>query len=210
MNIDGTNNSAVGTTSNSLLLQKFLNGDADLRSIEQRDLRRLLSELETKYKTAMIANSSMYNEKQALRYQVDTFKDILDEHYETLTQAKRQLKEKTKYCRQSITIRAGSNRLVALKEPNFPQNAYPPVKRIYRFSRKKWNELINLINDKSFQSLNDTEGCPDCADGGAEWIEIQWTNQKKRVTFENGKLIKGFEGLVVALRNIRVNTTQNL
>ncbi|CAF1205039.1 unnamed protein product [Rotaria sordida] len=96
MNIDGTNNSAVGSTSNSLLLQKFLNGDADLRSIEQRDLRRLLSELETKYKTAMIANSSMYNEKQALRYQVDTFKDILDEHYETLTQAKRQLKEKTK------------------------------------------------------------------------------------------------------------------
>jgi hypothetical protein len=42
----------------------------------------------------MIANSSMYNEKQALRYQVDTFKDILDEHYETLNQAKRQLKEK--------------------------------------------------------------------------------------------------------------------
>jgi hypothetical protein len=44
----------------------------------------------------MIANSSMYNEKQALRYQVDTFKDILDEHYETLNQAKRQVKEKTR------------------------------------------------------------------------------------------------------------------
>ena len=38
----------------------------------------------------------MYNEKQALRYQVDTFKDILDEHYETLNQAKRQVKEKSK------------------------------------------------------------------------------------------------------------------
>ncbi|CAF2508626.1 unnamed protein product [Rotaria sp. Silwood2] len=96
MNIDGTNNNAMGATTNSLLLQKFLNGDTDLRSIEQRDLRRLLSELETKYKTSMIANSSMYNEKQALRYQVDTFKDILDEHYETLNQAKRQLKEKSK------------------------------------------------------------------------------------------------------------------
>ena len=59
-------------------------------------LKRLLSELETKYKSAMIANSSMYNEKQALRYQVDSFKDILDEHYETLNQAKRQLKEKCK------------------------------------------------------------------------------------------------------------------
>lgn len=44
----------------------------------------------------MIANSSMYNEKQALLYQVDTFKDTLDEHYETLNQAKRQYKEKSK------------------------------------------------------------------------------------------------------------------
>lgn len=96
MSIDGTTNNAMGTTTTPLL-QKFLNGDLDLRSIEQRDLRRLLSELETKYKTAMIANSSMYNEKQALRYQVDTFKDMLDEHYETLNQAKRQLKEK---CRE--------------------------------------------------------------------------------------------------------------
>ncbi|CAM2701894.1 unnamed protein product [Rotaria socialis] len=96
MSMDGANNNGMGTATNSLLLQKFLNGDIDLRSIEQRDLRRLLSELESKYKSAMIANSSMYNEKQALRYQVDTFKDILDEHYETLSQAKRQLKEKCK------------------------------------------------------------------------------------------------------------------
>jgi hypothetical protein len=39
MSIDGTNNSAMGANSNSSLLQKFLNGDVDLRSIEQRDLR---------------------------------------------------------------------------------------------------------------------------------------------------------------------------
>ena len=29
----------MGTSTNTLLLQKFLNGDVDLRSIEQRDLR---------------------------------------------------------------------------------------------------------------------------------------------------------------------------
>ena len=108
------NTSGIGTNGNASLLQKFLNGDADLRSIEQRDLRvnmrvdrpsrccvssllqRLLSELEAKYKAAMIANSSMYNEKQALRYQVETFKDTLDDHYETLNQAKRQLKDKSR------------------------------------------------------------------------------------------------------------------
>ncbi|CAF0809428.1 unnamed protein product [Rotaria sordida] len=92
MNMNGT----LETNTNSLLLQKFLNGDIDLRSLEQRDLRRLLSELELKYKSLMIINSSMYNEKQALHYQVDTYKDILDEHYETFNQIKRQLKEKCK------------------------------------------------------------------------------------------------------------------
>ena len=39
MNIDGTSNNATGSNANSSLLQKFLNGDVDLRSIEQRDLR---------------------------------------------------------------------------------------------------------------------------------------------------------------------------
>ncbi|CAF1542446.1 unnamed protein product, partial [Rotaria sordida] len=92
MNMNGT----LETNTNSLLLQKFLNGDIDLRSLEQRDLRCLLSELELKYKSLMIINSSMYNEKQALHYQVDTYKDILDEHYETFNQIKRQLKEKCK------------------------------------------------------------------------------------------------------------------
>ena len=39
MSIDGINNNVTGMSTNSLLLQKFLNGDIDLRSIEQRDLR---------------------------------------------------------------------------------------------------------------------------------------------------------------------------
>jgi hypothetical protein len=39
MSVDAGNNNAIGTNANSSLLQKFLNGDVDLRSIEQRDLR---------------------------------------------------------------------------------------------------------------------------------------------------------------------------
>ena len=42
----------------------------------------------------MITNSIIYNEKQTLHYQIDTYKDALDEHYETLHQVKRQYKEK--------------------------------------------------------------------------------------------------------------------
>ncbi|CAF1121998.1 unnamed protein product [Adineta steineri] len=89
-------NPTIGINTNTLLLQKFLNGDIDLRTIEQRDLRRLLSELESKYKILMITNSSMYNEKQSLHYQIDNYKDLLEDNCETSNQAKRQLKEKSR------------------------------------------------------------------------------------------------------------------
>ncbi len=44
----------------------------------------------------MITNSNMFNEKQALHYQIDAYKDVLDEHYESFNQAKRQLKDKSR------------------------------------------------------------------------------------------------------------------
>ncbi|CAF2713265.1 unnamed protein product [Rotaria sp. Silwood2] len=114
------------------------------------------------------------------------------------------------YCRRSINITSSPNQLVALKEPNFPQDTYPPMEKIFPFSLNEWTELIQLIDTESFLSLDDRIGCPDCADGGAEWIEIHWTGKTKRVTFENGALIKGFEGLVIQLRDIRNKYTENL
>lgn len=109
------------------------------------------------------------------------------------------------YCRRSINISSIENELIGLKEANFEQDEYPPVEKRYPFPSNDWQELINLVDPESFRSLDERIGCPDCADGGAEWIEIQWTNENKRVTFENGQLIKGFEGLVVKLRELEKN-----
>ena len=38
------------------------------------------------------------------------------------------------------------------------------------FQQDDWNGILNEINLKEFYSLKDFYGCPDCADGGAEWI----------------------------------------
>lgn len=51
-----------------------------------------------------------------------------------------------------------------------------------------------------FRALDDRIGC---ADGGAEWIEIKWNSSIKRVTFENGQSIEGFDALVKKLRSLR-------
>ncbi|CAF1160628.1 unnamed protein product [Adineta ricciae] len=108
------------------------------------------------------------------------------------------------YCRRSISIKSQPKyQLIALKEPNYSQNEYPTEEKRFSYTEKQWKKLINLLDVKNFEKLNETIGCPDCADGGAEWIEIQCKTEKKRVTFEYGQLIKGFEGIINELRNLR-------
>ena len=48
-----------------------------------------------------------------------------------------------------------------------------------------WDQIITGIDVEAFIGLPETIGCPDCADGGAEWVEIELQNgEKHRVTFE--------------------------
>jgi hypothetical protein len=48
-----------------------------------------------------------------------------------------------------------------------------------------WDQIITSIDVETFFGLPETIGCPDCTDGGAEWVEIELQNgEKYRVTFE--------------------------
>ena len=47
-----------------------------------------------------------------------------------------------------------------------------------------WSTLENNINVSSVLELDEVIGCPDCADGGAEWIEIKTIDTTFKVTFE--------------------------
>jgi hypothetical protein len=65
---------------------------------------------------------------------------------------------------------------------------------------------IKKINQAKFLALEDVYGCPDCADGGAEWVEITFKGKEaKKVTFEYGKTIPGFEELVSTLSTNRLS-----
>jgi len=66
------------------------------------------------------------------------------------------------------------------------------------------NSLVKSIDYKSFNKLNEIIGCPDCADGGAEWVEILKNGSKHKVTFEFGKAPKELESLVTILREKKV------
>ncbi|XP_066542996.1 leucine-rich repeat flightless-interacting protein 2 isoform X9 [Hoplias malabaricus] len=60
------------------------------------DIKDLLSEMEEKYRKAMVSNSHLDNEKSTLMYQVDTLKENLTEMEELLSETRRELEENVK------------------------------------------------------------------------------------------------------------------
>ena len=66
-----------------------------------------------------------------------------------------------------------------------------------------WQNLIENFDINDFMNLENTIGCPDCGDGGAEWFEIMVDDMVKRVTIEYGSLINGFEDFLESIREIR-------
>ena len=70
-------------------------------------------------------------------------------------------------------------------------------------SQEMWQQIIELIDFEYFQSLDYVYGCPDCADGGAEFIEIIYDGVAKQVTFDAYTEIDGIQELTILLRDLR-------
>ncbi len=51
----------------------------------------------------------------------------------------------------------------------------------------KWSNLTSAIDIDAFFALDEVIGCPDCTDGGAEWVEIETSRGRRhKVTFGYG------------------------
>lgn len=71
------------------------------------------------------------------------------------------------------------------------------------------NRIIAELEDfpkEKFLKLDEQYGCPDCADGGAEWLEVQFTDgATHHVKFEYGSAPEGFEEIISSLRTYRLS-----
>jgi hypothetical protein len=102
------------------------------------------------------------------------------------------------YCVSDYDFSGTSVTLTRKESSRVPKN---PAKTCQTtISQADWNALKALANVDNFNKQPERIGCPDCADGGAEYIELQVGDQKHRVTFEYNSTIPGFEPLVEALR----------
>ncbi|XP_042593387.1 leucine-rich repeat flightless-interacting protein 2 isoform X11 [Cyprinus carpio] len=81
------------------------------------ELRDSLSEVEEKYKKAMVSNAQLDNEKANLIYQVDTLKDVIEEMEEQMSELRRETEEKSKESeRQKHTCSVLQHKLEEMKE----------------------------------------------------------------------------------------------
>ena len=69
-------------------------------------------------------------------------------------------------------------------------------------SIEEWEELVESIEMLVFRNMEEVIGCPDCADDGAEWIEITTDQLSHKVVFEFNNAPEQFENYIDDLREL--------
>ena len=91
--------------------------------------------------------------------------------------------ECTGYCWHEIEI---SHRQVRYTEHSF-EDSFRQRNLQGLISEEEWKELERLTLASQINEGDEVIGCPDCADGGAEWIEIEFEGKRRRkLTFAYG------------------------
>ncbi|MFC2080394.1 hypothetical protein ACFLRQ_02855 [Bacteroidota bacterium] len=85
------------------------------------------------------------------------------------------------YCKREITVSGG---ITFTKSGWDTDGLLPDSSCSMTFIRDPLPDYLDDIDLDAFLALDETIGCPDCADGGAEWLELGFENEVKRVTFE--------------------------
>lgn len=70
-------------------------------------------------------------------------------------------------------------------------------------SEDEVNAIKVLLNSDKISALPEVIGCPDCADGGAEYVAINADGKQYKITFEYGKAPKELEAAVAKLKSLK-------
>jgi len=100
------------------------------------------------------------------------------------------------YCLRDINV--SSNKVTYTKAKN---GANPDLKTCSNhLDEAEFIAIKELLEDAKFNNLPERIGCPDCADGGAEWIEIKGNEKSRKVVFEYNNAPDELKAAVVKLR----------
>ncbi|XP_021336209.1 leucine-rich repeat flightless-interacting protein 2 isoform X6 [Danio rerio] len=119
------------------------------------ELRESLSEVEEKYKKAMVSNAQLDNEKANLIYQVDTLKDVIEEMEEQMSELRRETEDKSKELeRQKHTCTVLQHKQEELKEGIRQRDEL--IEALER--QKEYFDCIRIERDELRDELADLKG----------------------------------------------------
>jgi len=103
------------------------------------------------------------------------------------------------YCRTTLEI--APQQAVLIKEP---LHSTLPTRRVTTpLTAAEWAALVEAVDRKRLESLPEVLGCPDCADGGAESLEVVGAGWQRKVTFEFGRDVAAVQPLLDRVRTLR-------
>lgn len=107
------------------------------------------------------------------------------------------------YCKTRLEIT--QDEAVLLREPGGRGGTTKPVQRLTtKLSPSEWQDLTRLAEAAKFEGLPPVIGCPDCADGGAESLEVSGPGGTKSVSFDHGANVEPLQPLLNRVRAIRL------
>jgi len=103
------------------------------------------------------------------------------------------------YCKHDLDMKIGE---IIYNCSGWNTNVQP-ITRTEVLSTAIWDGMKININVPDFFALPTTIGCPDCADGGAEWLEIELKNgNTHKVTFEYNNEPALLKSYIIKLREM--------
>ncbi|MBI3363730.1 MAG: hypothetical protein HY033_02355 [Ignavibacteriae bacterium] len=85
-----------------------------------------------------------------------------------------------RYCIKQIEIAGSAVTYVQKSWINDPH--FPEVRKIEEIPFDERKAIVRAVSFPALAKLDTVIGCPDCADGGSEWIEIIDRGYHKKVT----------------------------
>jgi hypothetical protein len=104
------------------------------------------------------------------------------------------------YCTTELVIDDGELRYT---ESSRDSTRYPPRTRTQALSAEEWSRLRQFVDLAALETVVGTHGCPGCADGGIEWLEIRSEERSPRATFEHGQELAPIRELQREVRALR-------
>lgn len=104
------------------------------------------------------------------------------------------------YCSTETTINPASATYV---EWSYDSRKFPERSRTVDVTQEEWHDLVQAVSMNKLVTLDSVIGCPDCTDGGGEWVEVRSAGRVKRVVFEHGATVEPIRDLLGRARAVR-------